>query len=151
MIKDDHLSLKEIFSIAWRITKKHYWLLTIFTVILFCISTFSNLMSLYLNTRLNIGVSVLLGIVFLLAYTIVNLGLTKAIFWILDKDNEDFEIEQIQPNFLQIGNYLISTMLYFLIFAIGGFVLIRSALPLIIKIAPRQKDLQLALSCVTLT
>ena len=147
---NDHLSIKEIFSIAWRITRKHYWLLAIFTIVLFCISTASNLLSVYFNKQFNVGVSVLLGLFFLIAYTMVNLGLTKAIFWILDKDNEDFEMEQIQPNFLQIGNYLICTMLYFLIFAVGGFIIIRSVLPLVIWLAPQQKNLQLALCCVPL-
>lgn len=146
MIKDDYLKLKEILSIAWRITKHYYALLIAFSIILFCISTFSNLLSIYLKDKLSVAVNSLLGILFLFTYIIVNLGIIKAIIWILDKDNENFEFQQIQPNIAQVGNYILSTISYGALFVLLGYNIVDMATPIIRIIAGRHRDFSFVLA-----
>jgi uncharacterized membrane protein len=98
-------SVMETFSIAWKVLKKNFATIAVFSLLAFVIIIAAFLGIYYLVTDYFLTS---IGFVFLLvAYSFIFLAFVKLIFQLLDKEYYDFEFSDIIPTVKMLLSYII--------------------------------------------
>ncbi|RZK49298.1 MAG: hypothetical protein EOO99_06475 [Pedobacter sp.] len=121
-LKDSTFTVNEVIDKAWQVTKKHYFSIATLCFLLFITSNASGLMAFFLKD-VNVGLSTIMAIIFMMLYFTINLSMFKYIFHLLDDENGDVKIVDTLPTKLQITRFIIATFYFSICILIAGIFL----------------------------
>lgn len=118
-LKESTFAVKDVIYQAWRVTKDNYLSIATLCFLVFLTASTSTFMAFFMG-ELNMGIRVLMLLIFMLSYCVVELCLVKYIFRLLDSGKDDIQIIETLPTRKEIVRFLIATIYFGLsIFFVG--------------------------------
>jgi hypothetical protein len=118
-LKESSFAVKDVIFQAWKVTRDNYFSLATLCFLIFLTTSTSTFMVFFMG-ELNIGIRVIMSLIFVVCYCIVELCLIKYIFHLLDDENEEVKIIETLPTRNEVGRFLIGTVYFGLsIFFVG--------------------------------
>lgn len=122
-LKESTFAVNDVIHKAWKVTRKHYFSIATLCFLLFVTSNASGLMAFFLK-EVNVGLSTVMALVFMLLYFTINLSLFKYIFHLLDDEDAEVTIVNTLPTRLQIIRFIIATLYFSVCIIIAGIFLL---------------------------
>lgn len=138
-LKESTFAVKDVIMQAWKVTRDNYFSIATLCFLIFITASTSTFMAFFMG-ELNIGIRIIMLLLFILSYCVVELCLIKYIFHLLDHETEDIKIIETLPTRSEIVRFLIGTVYFGLsIFLVGILLMpILYILDLILKFAVNQ-------------
>ncbi|MFD0941798.1 hypothetical protein [Pedobacter boryungensis] len=139
-LKESTFAVKDVIMQAWKVTRDNYFSIATLCFLIFITAFTSTFMAFFMG-ELNIGIRVLMLLIFIMSYCVVELCLIKYIFRLLDHQEEtDIKIIDTLPTRTEIIRFLIGTVYFGLsIFLVGILLMpVLYILDLILKFAVNQ-------------
>jgi hypothetical protein len=121
-LKESTFTVNEVIGKAWKVTYENYFSLATLCFLIFITLTTSSLMAFFLKD-VNVGVRILMVLIFIILYCTINLSLFKYIFHLLDNEHGQITIVSTLPTRVQIIRFLIATFYFALCIVFVGFLL----------------------------
>ena len=121
-LKESTFTVNEVIGKAWKVTFENYFSLATLCFLIFITLTTSSLMAFFLKD-VNIGMRIIMVLIFIILYCTVNLSLFKYIFHLLDNEEEQITIVSTLPTRQQIIRFLIATFYFALCIMFVGILL----------------------------
>ena len=121
-LKESTFTVNEVIGKAWKVTFENYFSLATLCFLIFITLTTSSLMAFFLKD-VNIGLRIIMVLIFIVLYCTVNLSLFKYIFHLLDNEEETITIVSTLPTRQQIIRFLIATFYFALCILFVGILL----------------------------
>ena len=139
-LKESTFAVKDVIMQAWRVTRDNYFSIATLCFLIFITASTSTFMAFFMGD-LNIGIKIIMLLIFIMSYCVVELCMIKYIFKLLDHENEnDIQIIDTLPTRLEIVRFLIGTVYFGLsIFLVGVLLMpVLYILDLILQFAVNQ-------------
>ncbi len=139
-LKESTFAVKEVITQAWKVTRDNYFSIATLCFLIFITASTSTFMAFFMG-ELNVGIRIVMLLIFVMSYCIVELCLIKYIFRLLDHTvEEDITIIETLPTRKEIIRFLIGTVYFGLsIFLVGVLLMpVLYVLDLILKFAVSQ-------------
>ena len=139
-LKESTFAVKEVIMQAWKVTRDNYFSIATLCFLIFITASTSTFMAFFMG-ELNVGIRIVMLLIFVMSYCIVELCLIKYIFKLLDHESEeDITIIETLPTRREIIRFLIGTVYFGLsIFLVGILLMpVLYVLDLILKFAVSQ-------------
>ncbi|KQC02214.1 hypothetical protein [Pedobacter sp. Hv1] len=139
-LKESTFAVKDVIMQAWKVTRDNYFSLATLCFLIFITASTSTFMAFFMG-ELNVGIRIVMLLIFVMSYCIVELCLIKYIFKLLDHEGEeDITIIETLPTRKEIIRFLIGTVYFGLsIFLVGILLMpVLYILDLILKFAVSQ-------------
>ncbi|MBB2144283.1 hypothetical protein GM921_02185 [Pedobacter sp. LMG 31464] len=139
-LKESTFAVKDVIMQAWKVTRDNYFSIATLCFLIFITAFTSTFMAFFMG-ELNIGIRVLMLLIFIMSYCVVELCLIKYIFRLLDHQEEtDIKIIDTLPTRTEVIRFLIGTVYFGLsIFLVGILLMpVLYILDLILKFAVNQ-------------
>lgn len=139
-LKESTFAVKEVIMQAWKVTRDNYFSIATLCFLIFITASTSTFMAFFMG-ELNVGIRIVMLLIFVMSYCIVELCLIKYIFKLLDHESEeDITIIETLPTRREIIRFLIGTVYFGLsIFLVGILLMpVLYILDLILKFAVSQ-------------
>lgn len=139
-LKESTFAVKEVIMQAWKVTRDNYFSIATLCFLIFITASTSTFMAFFMG-ELNVGIRIVMLLIFVMSYCIVELCLIKYIFRLLDHTvEEDITIIETLPTRKEIIHFLIGTVYFGLsIFLVGVLLMpVLYVLDLILKFAVSQ-------------
>ena len=121
-LQESTFTVIEVIGKAWKVTFENYFSLATLCFLIFITLTTSSLMAFFLKD-VNIGMRIIMVLIFIILYCTVNLSLFKYIFHLLDNEEEQITIVSTLPTRQQIIRFLIATFYFALCIMFVGILL----------------------------
>lgn len=121
-LKESTFTVNEVIGKAWKVTFDNYFSLATLCFLIFITLTTSSLMAFFLKD-VNIGMRIIMVLIFIVLYCTVNLSLFKYIFHLLDNEEENITIVSTLPTRQQIIRFLVATFYFALCIIFVGILL----------------------------
>ncbi|TKB99308.1 hypothetical protein [Pedobacter cryotolerans] len=139
-LKESTFAVKDVIMQAWRVTRDNYFSIATLCFLIFITASTSTFMAFFMGD-LNVGIRIIMLLIFVMSYCVVELCMIKYIFRLLDHENEnDIKIIDTLPTRIEIGRFLVGTV-YFgisIFFVVILLMPILYILDLILKFAVNQ-------------
>ncbi|GEM_PF-94221 len=139
-LKESTFAVKDVIMQAWKVTRDNYFSIATLCFLIFITASTSTFMAFFMG-ELNVGIRIVMLLIFVMSYCIVELCLIKYIFRLLDHESEeDITIVETLPTRREIIRFLIGTVYFGLsIFLVGILLMpVLYILDLILKFAVSQ-------------
>ena len=138
-LKESTFAVKDVIMQALKVTKDNYFSIATLCFLIFITASTSTFMAFFMG-ELNVGIRIIMLLIFIMSYCIVELCLIKYIFHLLDHKVDDIKIIDTLPTRVEIGNFLVGTVYFGLsIFLVGVLLMpILYLLDLLLKFAVQQ-------------
>src|SRR6478672_1187206 len=138
-LKESTFAVKDVIMQAWKVTRDNYFSIATLCFLIFITASTSTLVAFFMGD-LNVGIRIIMLIIFIICYCVVELCMIKYIFHLLDHDQEDIKIIDTLPTRLEISRFLIGTVYFGIsIFLVGILLLpLLYILDSILKVAVNQ-------------
>lgn len=119
-LKESTFAVKDVIMQAWRVTRDNYFSIATLCFLIFITASTSTFMAFFMGD-LNVGIRIIMLLIFIMSYCVVELCMIKYIFRLLDHENEnDIKIIDTLPTRLEISRFLIGTVYFGIsIFLVG--------------------------------
>lgn len=119
-LKESTFAVKDVIMQAWRVTRDNYFSIATLCFLIFITASTSTFMAFFMGD-LNVGIRIIMLLIFIMCYCVVELCMIKYIFRLLDHENEnDIKIIDTLPTRLEISRFLIGTVYFGIsIFLVG--------------------------------
>jgi hypothetical protein len=139
-LKESTFAVKDVIMQAWRVTRDNYFSIATLCFLIFITASTSTFMAFFMGD-LNVGIRIIMLLIFVMSYCVVELCMIKYIFRLLDHESEnDIKIIDTLPTRVEIGRFLVGTV-YFgisIFFVVILLMPILYILDLILKFAVNQ-------------
>lgn len=111
-LKESTFAVKDVIMQAWRVTRDNYFSIATLCFLIFITASTSTFMAFFMGD-LNVGIRIIMLLIFIMSYCVVELCMIKYIFRLLDHENDnDIKIIDTLPTRLEIGRFLIGTVYF---------------------------------------
>lgn len=110
-LKESTFAIKDVISHAYKVTKDNYLSIATLSFLVFLTTSTSAFMAFFMG-EVNIGIRVLMLLIFMISYCLVELCLIKYIFKLLDTERDDIQIIETLPTRDEIIRFLIATVYF---------------------------------------
>ncbi|MDQ7949707.1 MAG: hypothetical protein REI78_09940 [Pedobacter sp.] len=110
-LKESTFAMKDVILQAWRVTRDNYFSIATLCFLIFITASTSTFMAFFME-ELNIGIRIIMLLLFVVSYCVLELCLIKYIFHLLDHELEDIKIIDTLPTRKEIINFLIATVYF---------------------------------------
>lgn len=118
-LKESTFAVKDVIMQAWKVTKENYLSIATLCFLIFLTASTSTFMAFFME-EVNIGIKLVMLLIFMMSYCVVELCLIKYIFKLLDTENADIQIVETLPTRAEIIKFLVATVYFGLsIFFVG--------------------------------
>jgi len=119
-LKESTFAVKDVIMQAWKVTRDNYFSIATLCFLIFITASTSTFMAFFMGD-LNIGIRIIMLLIFIMSYCVVELCMIKYIFKLLDHENEnDIQIIDTLPTRVEIGRFLVGTVYFGIsIFLVG--------------------------------
>ncbi|RZL47403.1 MAG: hypothetical protein EOP00_12080 [Pedobacter sp.] len=119
-LKESTFAVKDVIMQAWKVTRDNYFSIATLCFLIFLTASTSTFMAFFMGD-LNIGIKIIMLLIFVMSYCVVELCMIKYIFKLLDHQNDsDIQIIDTLPTRLEVVRFLIGTVYFGLsIFLVG--------------------------------
>jgi membrane-anchored glycerophosphoryl diester phosphodiesterase (GDPDase) len=122
-LKESTFAVKDVIMQAWRVTKENYFSIATLCFLIFLTASTSTFMAFFME-EVNLGIKLVMLLIFVMSYCIVELCLIKYIFKLLDTENNDIQIIETLPTRSEISRFLVATLYFGLsIFFVGNLLM----------------------------
>lgn len=121
-LKESTFAVNDVIQTAWNILKKEYLSIAGIGLLMFITWNLSSLLAIYIS-EINIGIDLLMALIFILLYVGLQLTLFKYILKLLDNNETEVTVMNSLPTRGQVVTFLIGT-LFFILCIILVYVLI---------------------------
>lgn len=112
-LKESTFAVNDVLRVAWKILKNQYFKVLGLCIMMFLVFNLSGFLAYFLS-GFNIGVSLVMLLIFIVTYCGFQLTLFKFILRVLDENREDVYVKDSVPTTRQIVKFLVATF-YFLL------------------------------------
>ena len=119
-LKESTFAVKDVIMQAWQVTRDNYFSIATLCFLIFITASTSTFMAFFMGD-LNIGIKIIMLLIFIMSYCIVELCMIKYIFRLLDhKSDKEIQIIDTLPTRLEVIRFLIGTVYFGIsIFLVG--------------------------------
>lgn len=110
-LKESTFAVKDVIMQAWRVTRDNYFSIATLCFLIFITASTSTFMAFFME-ELNVGIRMIMLLIFIFSYCLVELCLIKYIFHLLDHELEDIQIIDTLPTRKEIIRFLIATVYF---------------------------------------
>ena len=111
-LKESTFAVKDVIMQAWRVTRDNYFSIATLCFLIFITASTSTFMAFFMGD-LNVGIRIIMLLIFIMSYCVVELCMIKYIFRLLDHENEnDIKIIDTLPTRVEIGRFLVGTVYF---------------------------------------
>lgn len=111
-LKESTFAVKDVIMQAWKVTRDNYFSIATLCFLIFITASTSTFMAFFMGD-LNIGIRIIMLLIFVMSYCVVELCMIKYIFKLLDHENEnDIQIIDTLPTRIEIGRFLVGTVYF---------------------------------------
>ena len=110
-LKESTFAVKDVVMQAWKVTRDNYFSIATLCFLIFITASTSTFMAFFMGD-LNVGIRIIMLLIFIMCYCVVELCLIKYIFHLLDHETEDIQIIQTLPTRLEVIRFLIGTVYF---------------------------------------
>ncbi|WP_379092837.1 hypothetical protein [Pedobacter sp. UC225_65] len=87
-LKESTFAVKDVIMQAWKVTRDNYFSIATLCFLIFITASTSTFMAFFMG-ELNVGIRIVMLLIFVMSYCIVELCLIKYIFRLLDHESEE--------------------------------------------------------------
>ena len=119
-LKESTFAVKDVIMQAWQVTRDNYFSIATLCFLIFITASTSTFMAFFMGD-LNIGIKIIMLLIFIMCYCVVELCMIKYIFRLLDHESEkEIQIIDTLPTRLEVIRFLIGTVYFGIsIFLVG--------------------------------
>ena len=111
-LKESTFAVKDVIMQAWRVTRDNYFSIATLCFLIFITASTSTFMAFFMGD-LNVGIRIIMLLIFVMSYCVVELCMIKYIFRLLDHESEnDIKIIDTLPTRMEIGRFLVGTVYF---------------------------------------
>ncbi|RZJ76806.1 MAG: hypothetical protein EOO47_18185, partial [Flavobacterium sp.] len=111
-LKESTFAVKDVIMQAWRVTRDNYFSIATLCFLIFITASTSTFMAFFMGD-LNVGIRIIMLLIFVMSYCVVELCMIKYIFRLLDHESEnDIKIIDTLPTRVEIGRFLVGTVYF---------------------------------------
>lgn len=110
-LKESTFATKDVILQAWKVTKDNYFSIATLSFLIFITASTSTFMAFFME-ELNVGIRILMLLMFVISYCVVELCMIKYIFHLLDYDTADIKIIDTLPTRIEITRFLVATVYF---------------------------------------
>lgn len=129
-LKDSTFAVNEVLQTAWSVLKKQYLSIAGLCLLLFITWNLSAFLAAYISD-INVGINLLMALIFILIYFGLQLTLLKYTLHLIDSDGEDTSIKNSIPTKKQVLNFLIGTLYFSVCILLAFFLMAILVLPFV--------------------
>lgn len=123
-LKESTFGVNDVVSTAWRVLKRQYFKILGLCLLMFVIFNLSGILAMFIG-GFNIGLSILMMLLFIVAYFGFQLTLFKFVLRVLDEPEEEVYVKDSFPNTKQIMRFLLATFYFVLcILVVYGLIIL---------------------------
>ncbi|WP_069658607.1 hypothetical protein [Arcticibacter eurypsychrophilus] len=144
-LKESTFAVNDVIRVAWKVLKIQYLKILGLCLIMFVVFNLSGILSIFIS-GINIGLSIFMMLIFILAYFGFQLTLFKFILKVLDEPDHEVYVKDSFPTTKQIFKFLIATFYFVLCILIVYGIIIMIVLPFVFVRIPMNILTQVATS-----
>lgn len=112
-LKESTFAVKDVIMHAWKVTRDNYFSIATLCFLIFITASTSTFMAFFMG-ELNVGIRIVMLLIFIMSYCVVELCMIKYIFRLLDDGdaNSDIQIIDTLPTRREVIRFLIGTVYF---------------------------------------
>ncbi len=144
-LKESTFVVNDVLRVAWKILKSQYFKVLGLCIMMFLVFNLSGFLAYFLSD-FNIGISLIMLLIFIVTYCGFQLTLFKFILRVLDENREDVYVKESVPSTRQIIKFLVATFYFILCILVVYGIIILVIFPLAYVRVPMGVLTQVAIS-----